>query len=285
MSAVAATARSRSPAEPRRHWLAWLVLAVFLVFVLAPILLVTMNSFKDPREVYSGSLSPIFHATLDNYRTSLDRLNIQGAMVRSLIVATSSTGLALLAGVPSAYALARLPMRHRGAWSGLTLFARMTPAIVLLIPMFVLFTKLKLTDSYLALILAHGTISIPLVIWMMRSFFEDLPVELEEAARVDGATRLQAFYRIALPLTSTGLAAAAIIAFLASWNEFLFANVLAGQHTQTAPLAIASSVPKLSTDLGTSAAAAVLTMLPIFLLGWFIQRYLVRGLTLGAVKG
>jgi multiple sugar transport system permease protein len=268
-----------------RHLLAWFVVVAFLAFVLVPILLVLMNSFKDPREVYSGSLSPIFDATLDNYRVVLERLRIQDAMLRSLIVAGFSMLLALAAGVPSAYALARLPMRARGAWAGTILFARMTPAIVLVIPMFVLFTQLQLTDSYLALVLAHATISTPLVIWMMRSFYEDLPIELEEAARVDGATRFGAFWRIALPLTVPGIVAAGILAFLASWNEFLFAVTIAGQNTQTAPLAIASSVGKLSTDLGTSAAAAVLTMLPIFALGWFVQRYLVRGLTLGAVKG
>jgi multiple sugar transport system permease protein len=268
-----------------RPVLSWIVLGTFLVFVLAPILLVLMNSLKDPREIYSGSLSPLFHVTLDNYKTVIQRVHIQDAMLRSLVVAVGSTALAMLAGVPSAYALARLPLRGRGLWSGVIIFARMTPAIVLVVPMFVLFTQLRLTDSYLPLILAHATISVPLVIWMMRSFFEDLPPELEEAARVDGATRLGAFIRIALPLTVPGMTATAIMAFLASWNEFLFAATLAGQNTQTAPLAIASSVGKLSTDLGTSAAAAVLAMAPIFALGWFVQRFLVRGLTLGAVKG
>jgi multiple sugar transport system permease protein len=280
-----AVATVTRPRRRERHGLSWAVLAVYLVFVLIPILLVVLNSFKHPRDIYSGSISPIFEATLDNYRLVLERLQIQDAMLHSLIVAALSTLLALAAGVPSAYALARLPMRARGGWAGVILFARMTPPIVLVIPMFVLFTTLSLTDSYLALILAHATISIPLVVWMVRSFFEDIPIELEEAARVDGATRLGAFWRIALPLSASGITAAAIIAFLASWNEFLFAVTIAGQHTQTAPLAIASSVGKLSTDLGTSSAAAVLAMLPIFVLGWFVQRFLVRGMTLGAVKG
>jgi multiple sugar transport system permease protein len=123
------------------------------------------------------------------------------------------------------------------------------------------------------------------VIWMMRSFFEDVPIELEEAARVDGATRWGAFMRVALPLVAPGLAASGILCLLFSWNEFLFALILSGPDTQTMPIGVSNFIGTVSIDWGGSSAAAILAMIPIFILGLSVQRFLVRGLTMGAVKG
>jgi multiple sugar transport system permease protein len=149
----------------------------------------------------------------------------------------------------------------------------------------VVFDKLSLLGTYWALIAAHTTFCLPIVIWLMRSFFEDLPRELEESALVDGTGTFGAFVRVSLPLTAPGLGAAAILCLIFSWNEFLFALVLSGIHTETVPIGVASFVGSVSIDWGGSSAAAVLAMLPIFVLGLIAQRFLVRGLTLGAVKG
>jgi len=153
------------------------------------------------------------------------------------------------------------------------------------VPMYTIFHDLTLTGTYWALIAAHTAFNLPLVIWMMRSFFEDVPLSLEEAARVDGCSRLGTFLRVALPLGAPGLPATAILCILFSWNEFLFALVLSDQDTATMPIGVSSFIGSVSIDWGGSSAAAVIAMVPVFVLGLAVQRFLVRGLTMGAVKG
>ncbi len=279
----AAVSRKRRPNRGRIG--AYLVVILFLLWVLIPIYVVFSNSLKSSLIVFSDPPKWIFSPTLAHYRNVLGRLNFENYMVNSSIVAVASMSLALTLGTPAAYALARLRMRGRELWALLILFSRMVPAVVLVVPMFVIFSHLHLINSYRALILTHTTFELPLVIWMMRSFFEDLPVELEEAARVDGASRLGAFLRVALPLTAPGLTATAILCLLFSWNEFLFALVLSGPDTRTMPVGVSSFIGTVSIDWGGSSAAAVLGMIPIFVLGLAVQRFLVRGLTMGAVKG
>jgi multiple sugar transport system permease protein len=274
----------------RRRTGAWtvgsyLVVAVFLVFVLVPILVVVVNSLKKPDDIFTSTPSLLFTPTGENYDKVLGQLEFGRYLVNSALVALGSTVCSLVVGTPAAYALARLPIRGREGWAMMILFTRMVPAVALVVPMFVLFQKLNLLGTYPALVLAHTTFNLPIVVWMMRSFFEDLPGELEEAALVDGCGRWGAFQRIALPLAGPGLAATAILCLLFSWNEFLFALVLSGQDTQTVPVGVASFIGTVSVDWGGSSAAAVVAMVPIFILGLLAQRFLVRGLTFGAVKG
>jgi multiple sugar transport system permease protein len=283
-------ATSAEAVQPRRRLnrgriAAYLVVIVFLLWVLIPMYVVASNSLKSSLIVFSDPPKWIFSPTLAHYRNVLGRLNFERYMLNSSIVALASMALALVLGTPAAYALARLRMRGRELWALLILFSRMVPAFVLVVPMFVIFSHLHLINTYRALILTHTTFELPLVIWMMRSFFEDLPAELEEAARVDGATRFGAFVRVALPLTAPGLTATAILCLLFSWNEFLFALVLSGPDTRTMPVGVSSFIGTVSIDWGGSSAAAVLGMIPIFILGLAVQRFLVRGLTMGAVKG
>jgi multiple sugar transport system permease protein len=161
----------------------------------------------------------------------------------------------------------------------------MVPAVALVVPMFVLLEQLGLRNTHLGLVLTHTSFALPLVVWMMHSFFLDLPRELEEAALIDGATRFQAFRLVALPLAKPGLTVAAVLTTFFSWNEFLFALVLSGPATQTVPIGVSAFIGTVSVDWGGSSAAAVIAMLPMFLIGIGIQRFLVRGLALGAVKG
>jgi multiple sugar transport system permease protein len=263
----------------------YVVVALFLVWVLVPILTVALNSFKSPSDIFTATPRLAFSPTTANYRKVLGDLDFLQYLRNSTVVAAGSTVCSLAIGTPAAYALARLPMRGRESWARLILFTRMVPAVALVVPMFVLFQKVNLLGSYWALIAAHTTFNLPIVIWMMRSFFEELPAELEEAALVDGSSRFGAFGRVALPLAAPGLAATAILCLLFSWNEFLFALVLSGQNTQTVPIGVASFIGTVSVDWGGSSAAAVLAMVPIFILGLAAQRFLVRGLTFGAVKG
>ena len=285
MTTTPVTTRGRRPRPDGWRIGSYVVVAVFLVWVLVPILTVMINSLKLPSAIFTSTPRLTFHPTLKNYHHVLGNLDFMKYLVNSMIVAIGSTTLSLLVGVPAAYALARLPIPGREWWARGVLFTRMVPAVALIVPMFVVFDKLSLLGTYWALIAAHTTFCLPIVVWLMRSFFEDLPRELEESALVDGNGPFGAFARISLPLTAPGLGAAAILCLIFSWNEFLFALVLSGIHTETVPLGVASFVGSVSIDWGGSSAAAVLAMVPIFVLGIAAQRFLVRGLTLGAVKG
>lgn len=271
----------------RDRWVigCYIVIAIFLIWVLVPVLTVAINSFKTPDEIFTSTPQLSFTPTLQNYAKVFGELNFAQYLFNSVVVAFGSTALSLIFGVPFAYALARLPVPGREWWARIILFSRMVPAVALVVPIFVLFDQLHLTGSYLAIILAHTTFNLPIVIWMMRSFFEELPPELEEAALVDGAGRFGAFWRIAIPLASPGMAATAVLCVIFSWNEFLFALVLSGQNTETVPVGVSSFIGSVSIDWGGSSAAAIIAIIPIFILGFAAQRFLVRGLTFGGVKG
>lgn len=263
----------------------YIVIGVFLIGVLVPIVTVALNSFKTPADIFTREPSLFFTPTIENYLKVFGQLDFAENLINSAIVGVGSTALSLVLGIPFAYALARLPIRGREWWARGILFSRMVPAVALVVPMFVIFQQLHLTGSYLALILAHTSFNLPIVIWMMRSFFEDLPIELEEAAMTDGTSRIGAFLRVALPLSTPGIAATAVLCILFSWNEFLFALVLSGSSTKTVPIGVSSFIGTVSVDWGGSSAAAIVALIPIFILGLAAQRFLVRGLTFGGVKG
>lgn len=282
MSAVRSDRRRRVDG-----WVAgcYVVIGVFLIGVLVPIVTVAVNSFKTPADIFTREPSLFFTPTIENYIKVFAQLDFAENLINSAIVGVGSTALSLVLGIPFAYALARLPIRGREWWARGILFSRMVPAVALVVPMFVIFQQLHLTGSYLALILAHTSFNLPIVIWMMRSFFEDLPIELEEAAMTDGTSRIGAFLRVALPLSTPGIAATAVLCILFSWNEFLFALVLSGSNTKTVPIGVSSFIGTVSVDWGGSSAAAIVALIPIFILGLAAQRFLVRGLTFGGVKG
>ncbi|MDQ1464025.1 MAG: multiple sugar transport system permease protein, partial [Actinomycetota bacterium] len=181
---MSAAASARRPRRRADGWVvgSYVVVAVFLVGVLVPILVVFINSLKTATDIFTRQPSIFFTPTLGNYAKVFGELDFAQNLLNSGIVAIGSTALSLVLGVPFAYALARLPIRGREWWARMILFSRMVPAVALVVPMFVLFQQAHLTGSYLALILAHTSFNLPIVIWMMRSFFEDLPPELEEAA-------------------------------------------------------------------------------------------------------
>lgn len=266
-------------------FVSYAVVVAYALWVLIPIFVIFQNSLKPTLLIFSIPPTWAFRPTLDHYFHILSEVRFQQFLVNSSVVAVGSTLLSLVAGSPAAYALARLRMRGRAGLAFLILFARMVPAFVLVVPLYTIFVFLHGINTYWAIIAAHVSFTLPVVIWMMRSFFEDVPIELEEAARVDGATQLGAFLRVALPLAAPGLVASGILCLLFSWNEFLFALILSGQDTQTMPIGVSNFIGTVSIDWGGSSAAAILAMIPVFILGLSVQRFLVRGLTMGAVKG
>ena len=256
--------------------------AIAFIFLL-PVAWIVSLSLRSPADALSlGTFEP----TLDNYRAVLleDEAFLRG-LLNSAVVAVASTTLGLLAGVPAAYALARLRFRGKQGLGRFILSTRMAPPAAMVIPLYVLYFRLDLIDTRIGLVLLHGAFNVSLVAWMMRGFFADVPEELEEAARVDGATRIGAFLRVTLPLAAPGLAVTVVFALLASWNEFVFAMMLAGGGARTAPASIAQFVTFRAVVWGKLASASVLTALPIVAAVLLAQRRLVRGLTSGAVKG
>ncbi len=200
----------------------------------------------------------------------------------SLVVASGCTLLGLLVGLPCAYSIAH--WRQQGL--ALTvLVARIVPGISYLIPWYILFRNLKMVDTYQALILTHLVVGLPIVIWVMIGFFEDIPPELRDAALIDGCSYYGAFWRVALPLVKPGIVATSILSFIFSWNNFLFSVILAGRQTRTLPIAVFNMINYEEISWGPLAAAATMITLPVIILTLIIQRHIVTGLTFGAVKG
>lgn len=262
-----------------------IVLTGVVVFTF-PIVWLVLGSFKPSKDVLSISLPTA--PTLQNYRTVLDTFPMERFLRNSLIVALGSTSLSLVTGSLAAYGFARSRYRFAGQ-RGLLLFIltlRMLPGIALGIPLYLLFSRLQLVDRPPALILAHAAIQLPLVVWIMQQFFQDVPVELEEAGMVDGATRLGVLYRIVLPLATPGMAVAAILAFLFSWNEFSLALILTSSpDLQTMPVALAQMNQLYGVRWDLLSAAAAMYIVPTMIMALLLQRYIVRGLTMGSVKG
>ncbi len=262
----------------------WTYVLVFVLLVpfIFPLAWMLLSSLKT--QVQNTAYPPvwIFTPTFDNYREVFRKNPFFTFTWNSMVVAAGSTGLALLLGLPGAFAIARF---KRTGIALAILTARMAPGIGYLIPWFILFTKAKLIDTYTALILTHLIVALPLVLWVMIGFFEDVPGELIEAARIDGCTHWSAFLRIALPLAKPGIVATGILAFIFSWNNFLFSLIIAGYKTRTLPIAVYSFLSYEEINWGGLTAAATVITLPVLALALLVQKHIVRGLTLGAMKG
>lgn len=261
-----------------------LATAAVVLFFVFPIFMIIVTSLKSRVDALASPPVWIFKPVFFNYVDIFQENNFGRYFRNSLIVATFGTAFALILGVPAAYSLARRPFKREDDLSFWILSQRMMPAIAVIIPMFILLRTVRLLDTYLGLIVVYVTFNLPFVIWTMRGFFQDLPIEMEESAMVDGCSRYGAFWKIALPLVAPGLASAAIFTFLFTWNEFLFALILTGRNTATMPVAVQLFMRETGIDWGRMTAAAVVMMVPTLLFTLVAQRYLVRGLTFGAVK-
>jgi multiple sugar transport system permease protein len=223
----------------------------------------------------------VFEPTLQNYQNVLDKTPFGHQLVNSIIIALGSVGLGLVIGLPASYAMARFKMR---TLSLVILLMRMIPTIVFMLPLFVVYQQLGLIDTHMGLIMSHLILTLPLTIWVMISFFEDVPVEVEQSAMVDGCSRFGVFWRIAVPLSLPGMVVTSILAFIQSWNNFIFVLILGGSKTTTLPLAVFNFMGFEMLDFGGVAAVATMLSLPVMVLTIIVQRWLVQGLTLGAVK-
>jgi multiple sugar transport system permease protein len=244
-----------------------------------------MLSLALKNEVENTAYPPVFipsSITFENFRAVFEQSPFGLYTLNSIIVSGTATLLALLVGVPAGYGIAKA--RASGV-AVLILIARMTPGLSYLIPLFILFRVLGLTGTLTPIIITHLVITVPIVVWVMIGFFENLPRELEEAALIDGASIWQAFWMIALPLARPGMVVVSILSFIFSWNNFIFGVVLAGRETRTLPVAVYNVLTFEQISWGPLAAAALVVTLPVLILTIVIQKQIVGGLAAGAVKG
>lgn len=263
-----------------------LVVVTVLFTTLFPLYWLVTLSVKTPGEALTSP--PVWiptEVTLESYRTVLFDRGFSRFFLNGLLVSTSSALISLALGSAAAYGL-NAGFRGSQVLALSILAVRMIPPIVLAVPLFKIMRDYGLLDTYRGLILVYIVFTLPFAIWMMRGFLLEVPAELEDAARIDGLSRFGAFVRIVLPLTAPGLAATSIFCFLLAWNEYLFALILTRTtSTQTMPIAVSSFMTDQYIEWGNMAATAVLAIVPVVLLMAMVQRYLVRGLTFGAVKG
>ncbi len=272
--------------HPLRHALLWLGAGLLLAVWAFPVLWGLLTSFKSERDVLAYPPVWRFTPTLDNYRevifgTSSILPNLWSSMVLSL----STTLLTMLFAVPAAYALARLNYPAKRASGFYVLATQMLPPMGLIIPYYLVLQKIGGLDSYSGLTAIYLSFSLPFAIWLMVSYFEDIPFEMEEAALLDRAGRLRTLWYVILPQVRGGMAVTTIFVFLNAWNEFLFAVVLGGNKVRPVTVAMFNFISVEQTQWARLAAGAMVAMAPVILLGLLAQRHIVKGLTVGAVKG
>lgn len=257
------------------------VLAILIPFLFIFVWM-ALSSIKTQKDIFAMPPTWVFTPTLENYAQVLKNAKFARNAVNTLVVATGSTVLGLLVGLPAAYTIARY-RQNRLAMA--ILAARIMPGIGYMMPLFLLFRAVGLLGTHVGLILSHVVMTFPLTVWIMVSFFEDVPQELYDAALVDGSSRTGAFVRIALPITAPGMVAASLLAFITSWNDYKLALVLSNFKTATLPLMASNFVGFANIDWGPLMATATLMTLPVLLVSIVIQKYIVSGLTVGSVKG
>jgi multiple sugar transport system permease protein len=286
-------------AKTRRALLGDIVLAILSLFFLFPIYWAFLMAFKTQADTTAWPPKFFFTPTLDNFRVVLGlgggaqtpsgiiagaSTSIIPALGHSLLISLGALLVSLVIGIPAAYALARYKFAARESIAFTFLSFRFAPELLVIIPLFVVFRNIRLYDTYLGMIWVYQLITLPMIVWIVRGYFEDIPLEVEEAAKVDGCNWWGTFRHVALPLAAPGIAAALLLAFIYAWNNFIFVLILGGEHTQTVTLAALNFLSSEQQVYGQMAAAVLISILPVLALALYGQKYLVRGLSLGAVK-
>jgi multiple sugar transport system permease protein len=276
----------RGPAVLVTRGGAWFLRAAVVVVCLVPLYWILNVSLSQPSALYKVPLDYVpLPPTAENFQAVFDVHQFPGNVANSLVVATLTTLLTLALGSPAAYALARLNIRHKSAFMALFLGIAIFPAIGMVCPLYVAMAKLGLINKYPALVIPYTLFTLPLAIWILTQFFSTLPKSLEDAALIDGCTPVQAFLRVIMPLSAPGLFTSAILIFIWSWNEFLFALIMTSTpESRTVPVALALFAGLHELPWGTIAAATLISVLPVVVLVVLFQRRIVEGLTSGVEK-
>lgn len=281
----------RSKRQGRRRPLALLgsfaahaVMIITVIVCIFPLLIIISTSFKPANDVFDLQIIPT-HFTWSNYTTVLSG-NFMTWLLNSLKIGALTTGVGLALAAPAAYAVSRWQFIGRQGLLLFFLITQMFPAVLLIVPLYILFAQLGLLDNIFGLVVAYATTALPFSVWMLKNFFDTVPKELDEAARVDGFGPFQTFWRVVLPLTLPGIAVVAFFNFMTAWNEFMMAyTFLQSDANLTLAIGIQRYVNQFGADWQYLTAAAVLITLPVLIIFMWVQRYLVTGLTGGSVKG
>jgi len=275
--------RRKRAGHQLRIWAGVILCALFLF----PVFWMVLSSFKLPRDIFTTPPVLFFDPTLQTYVDYIHRADISRRMINTVIVATGSGVLSIVAGAMAGYALARIRIRGAATFGVLILMSRGVPPIALAVPMFLVARKLGLTDKHITLILAYCTFLIPYVMWLMRGFFKGLPKELEEAAMLDGCSRFGAFFKIIVPISMPGLLSTLIFSIILAWEELLFALVLTNRKASTIPVAIAGIAGDTvnGANWGALTAVGTMTVVPVVVFALLVQKWLIKGLAEGSTKG
>lgn len=269
----------------REKTLIYLLIGIVLIIFMIPIYLILVSSLKQPVDMFSQPPKFIFTPTLQNYYDLFTTRPFHLQILNSLIVALGSTVFSLVVGSLAAYAVSRIKNKWINDVAFWILSMRMFPPITVVVPYYIIFKTIGLLDTPLALIIVYSTFNIPLTVWLMKGFFDEVPEALEEAAQVDGHGVVTTFLKVTLPLTAPGLAVSAVFCFIFSWNEFLFALMLTGSKAQTVTVAVMSFWSSDAVQWGRIMAGSFIVLIPGMIFVLTCQRWLVKGLTMGSVKG
>jgi multiple sugar transport system permease protein len=273
---------SASPVPARRLKVALAILVV--VLWLMPVVWLVFVALKTQAQLFTPTPSFLFHPTLDNFVVALTKYGILRDALNSFIIAGLSTVITLAFAMMLVYGLTRFRFRFRSGLLTWILSLRMLPPIAIVIPFYIVYSEVGLVDTYLGLILAYLPLTLPLAVWLLYGFALDLPRSIDEAALIDGATRGQIFRDMIVPLMRPAMAVAGAFCFLEVWNEFTLALILTGSRTKTVSIGMSEFITEHAIEWGPMAAASLMLLTPLLIIMYFLQRSLVRGLTLGAVR-
>jgi multiple sugar transport system permease protein len=262
------------------------IIFIVMLCILLPIYWMIITSIKLPKEwvTYPPTFVPS-RVFLETYKEVLGEEDVIRSLINTIIVTVSGTALSLMIGAMTAYSLARINLKFNRPLTVWIVMNRMLPPVTLVIPFFIIMRNLGIIDTLLALIITRIFLVFPFIVWIMLGFYKGIPIELDEAAKIDGCDFFNRFFRIGLPLSAVGLATAGIFVFVFSWKELLFSITVAVERAKTLPVYIAGFVSEDSFDWGPMTVLSVISTIPIMIFAFSIQKYFIRGLTLGAVKG
>lgn len=262
----------------------YLALIVFILITLLPYIWLILTSFKTRVDAFSIPPKFLFPVTFENYYEAFISKGMLQNLKNSLIVMLATVGISLVLGLPSSFAFSRFPTRRDRLLLNYLLGTRFTPFVVLALPLYLMMSKVGLLNTYTGIIVAHVAFNLPFVVWMMKGFFDAIPKEIDEAARVEGMNWFQIFTSIDIPLAKSGLAATAVFCAINSWNEFLMALILTGRNTVTMPVAVPGLMTPQGTLWGQIAAVGTVITIPVLIFAILVQKHMIAGMTMGAVK-
>jgi len=266
------------------QWFRFIVIILLLFVTLIPVYVVVSNSFRQTLDIKRMPPQIFFTPTLVHFQRLIQKDNFLKYFINSMIISVSVTITTIGLGTLSAYGLKLFVSRIGQRLSNFLLLGKLVPSITILIPLFVMLNRIRLTGTYVGPILAHSAMALPFVTWLMASFVRDIPSEILESACVEGAPRMRTFTSVVFPMLTPAIASAIILVMQFSWNELMFSLQLTNIHTYPLTVGIARYVGAISVDWGKSSVAATIAMVPIITIGFIMQRYLVSGMTAGAVK-